>query len=171
MQTASLEMVSATLTAERRIRIAKMIQKTITLVLILLINSAHAIAFVCGNDNCDITETYYTCPQDCPSGSADNYCDKVEDGICDPDCKGEEPDCADYEQGVETQIKQDSQSFSLKTIITSISFAFIALAIFILSRKINKQKAESYLEKETKSRPLSGQTPDPFDKYKYIFRK
>ncbi len=40
------------------------------------------------------TENYGNCPIDCSSGRKDYYCDKKDDGICDPDCKKEEdPDC------------------------------------------------------------------------------
>ncbi len=49
-----------------------------------------------GNGVCEpeLGENYRTCPKDCPSGSRDNYCDKVIDGACDPDCKeGDDPDC------------------------------------------------------------------------------
>jgi len=48
------------------------------------------------NKKCEpsLGENYKTCPQDCPSGSKDNYCDKVPDGICDPDCtENEDSDC------------------------------------------------------------------------------
>ena len=48
------------------------------------------------NKKCEpsLGENYKTCPQDCPSGSKDNYCDKVSDGICDPDCtENEDSDC------------------------------------------------------------------------------
>ncbi|RLE30841.1 hypothetical protein DRJ54_01825 [Candidatus Acetothermia bacterium] len=53
---------------------------------------------VCGDGVCGLPENYNTCPQDCPSGSWDNYCDGASDGICDPDCKYQEtpqkdPDC------------------------------------------------------------------------------
>lgn len=42
----------------------------------------------CGNKRCEVNykEHYGNCPTDCPSGQADNYCDKVYDGVCDPDC-------------------------------------------------------------------------------------
>lgn len=37
---------------------------------------------------CDpsIGENHLTAPDKCPSGSADGFCDRVEDGRCDPDC-------------------------------------------------------------------------------------
>ena len=52
---------------------------------------------VCGDGNCGTAgENYGTCPEDCPSGGADEYCDGIRDGICDPDCVELEefdPDC------------------------------------------------------------------------------
>jgi len=52
---------------------------------------------VCNKNNkCEpkLGENYKTCPQDCSSGSKDDYCDKISDGICDPDCtEKEDPDC------------------------------------------------------------------------------
>ena len=54
-------------------------------------------ANTCGDGVCQRQENYKTCPQDCSSGGKDNYCDKVKDGICDPDCKmGEDPDCVGH---------------------------------------------------------------------------
>jgi len=41
---------------------------------------------ICGNGKCVLGENYKTCPEDCPSGSFDKYCDGMEDGLCDPDC-------------------------------------------------------------------------------------
>jgi putative hemolysin len=47
----------------------------------------------CGDGDCDI-ENHKTCPQDCPSGGIDDYCDLKVDGICDPDCEeGKDRDC------------------------------------------------------------------------------
>jgi putative hemolysin len=40
----------------------------------------------CGDGVCSLGENYENCPEDCPSGSFDMYCDGVKDGICDPDC-------------------------------------------------------------------------------------
>lgn len=50
---------------------------------------------------CQPIENYGNCPLDCPSGVNDNYCDEVEDGICDPDCPPEE----DVDCGALTGIK------------------------------------------------------------------
>jgi len=48
------------------------------------------------NKKCEpnLGENYKTCPQDCPSGGRDDYCDGRADGICDPDCtEKEDPNC------------------------------------------------------------------------------
>lgn len=48
----------------------------------------------CGNGACDAPENYRLCSSDCASGSSDNYCDTLADGICDPDCSAQEDsDC------------------------------------------------------------------------------
>ncbi len=47
------------------------------------------------NNKCEDTETYYSCPQDCPLESKDNVCVKRMDNACDPDCgEGVDPDCS-----------------------------------------------------------------------------
>lgn len=46
------------------------------------------------NYECDTTETYLTCPMDCPLDEKDKICITRNEGICDPDCiKGVDPDC------------------------------------------------------------------------------
>lgn len=40
----------------------------------------------CGDNVCGFPENYFTCPQDCSSGSFDKVCDGIEDNKCDPDC-------------------------------------------------------------------------------------
>jgi len=54
------------------------------------LNMAANATKVCGNGVCEPKrgENFLTCPEDCRSGSADKYCDKVKDDICDPDCAG-----------------------------------------------------------------------------------
>ena len=50
----------------------------------------------CGNKICDLPkESFNNCPQDCPSGGRDGFCDGLKDKICDPDClKAGDPDCS-----------------------------------------------------------------------------
>ncbi len=48
----------------------------------------------CGDGTCGMPENFKTCPKDCPSGSADHFCDAQSDKICDPDCDPkQDPDC------------------------------------------------------------------------------
>lgn len=55
---------------------------------------------VCGDGTCGLPEDYETCPEDCPSGGWDAYCDGIKDGICDPDCEeGADPDCGAPSKG------------------------------------------------------------------------
>jgi len=51
--------------------------------------------FLCNhNAKCENFENFYSCPDDCSSGSKDNICDALIDGKCDPDCpEGVDPDC------------------------------------------------------------------------------
>jgi len=50
---------------------------------------------ICNKDGiCDPRENYENCPEDCPSGSGDGYCDGLQDLVCDPDCsRSEDVDC------------------------------------------------------------------------------
>jgi len=57
-------------------------------------------ARLCGDNICESNENYATCSQDCRSGVKDGFCDRVADGVCDPDCfimsdhgTSEDPDC------------------------------------------------------------------------------
>lgn len=51
--------------------------------------------FCNSNGTCDTTETFRTCPNDCPLDRKDKVCTPVKDSVCDPDClKGVDPDCS-----------------------------------------------------------------------------
>jgi putative hemolysin len=50
----------------------------------------------CGDGHCGTVENHGNCPADCASGSYDEVCDGVADGICDRDCvdlQQNDPDC------------------------------------------------------------------------------
>ncbi len=43
---------------------------------------------LCNHDGvCDDSENFFSCPDDCISGSDDGVCDGIKDGIIDPDCR------------------------------------------------------------------------------------
>ena len=88
----------------------------------------------CGNQNCDATESYITCPADCPSGSADKVCDRVKDNICDPDCSASlDPDCIPAET-IKIGEKNEVPAW-LWLVLFGVGVVFIVLIILIISRK------------------------------------
>lgn len=85
----------------------------------------------CGDGTCGFPENYLTCPEDCPSGSVDEYCDGVKDGICDPDCElGEDPDC---------QAPGPTLGFWLTIVVVVVILAVVAVVAVVLRRR---KKAE-----------------------------
>lgn len=105
---------------------------------------------VCGDSNCVLLEeNYENCPQDCASGNADYYCDKINDSICDPDCdKGGDFDCLETTSSLdeissETD-KRTSQVFFKKSnfllIIGIILFIGIIVFGIIMFRKLKTKK-------------------------------
>jgi hypothetical protein len=79
----------------------------------------------------DLGENYFTCSEDCPSGSADGVCDLIEDGRCDPDCaSGTDPDCS-----ATTTTTIPAKPSSTPTYVYIIFIAIIiAVAAFLLLR-------------------------------------
>jgi hypothetical protein len=56
---------------------------------------AKELNFCNSNGSCDTTETFQTCPKDCPLDRKDKVCTPVKDSVCDPDClRGVDPDCS-----------------------------------------------------------------------------
>jgi putative hemolysin len=92
---------------------------------------------ICGDGSCVLGENYANCPQDCPSGSFDAYCDGVVDGKCDPDCVSEstpekDPDCV---QPTTTTIPVPKPFSSIYIYVILIVIVIAVIAIFFL-RKI-----------------------------------
>lgn len=60
--------------------------------------------YVCReNGRCEEGEDYLSCPLDCRSGGKDDFCDRMEDGICDPDCiSSADLDCEKKEDKIPT---------------------------------------------------------------------
>lgn len=107
------------------------------------------IALCDNNKVCNNYENYLSCPNDCPSGSADRYCDKVKDGKCDPDCaKDADEDC---------------KSFLEKMNFVYIAGALIVLTIvFLLIKKknpknefVNNTAASIAAPEQEKAQPMA----------------
>lgn len=64
----------------------------------------------CGNSECEAQESFESCPQDCPSGKADDYCDGKQDGKCDPDCDVKlDSDCGEKVEEVSRMVSEESR--------------------------------------------------------------
>ncbi len=76
-------------------------------------------ADTCGNDICEGHESYESCTKDCKSGGSDDFCDKIGDNICDPDCSPKlDSDCkgnAAQNQENKTKASTSAQSTPKKT--------------------------------------------------------
>ena len=100
----------------------------------------------CGDGICDMGESYKNCPQDCPSGGLDGYCDRVKDGRCDPDCKhGEDPDCP--EKVIVKKVHKNN-NFNMVLFLLSITL-IVVFALFILINFI-KQKPKKVIQERAK---------------------
>lgn len=87
------------------------------------------------NSICENKESFKTCPTDCPSGSMDDYCDKVNDGVCDPDClSGQDSDCKIITQTVNKPIRGFIKEHKFTIIMIASSLILLA-ALFIFFKK------------------------------------
>lgn len=89
----------------------------------------------CGDLTCVIGENYFNCPRDCSSGSLDGICDKVNDGICDPDCerlnmKDQDIDCTITTTTI-TTIQSSTTTLPIKP-SSSIYIYIVLIAVIIL---------------------------------------
>jgi len=93
----------------------------------------------CGDGACGMPENNKTCPQDCPSGEIDEYCDGVADKICDPDCNpGEDTDCVPGED-----IDNSTKGFNLPYIPSFVLASLLVvgmLGIVVFFRRRKKRK-------------------------------
>ncbi|HII16343.1 TPA: hypothetical protein HA361_00345 [Candidatus Woesearchaeota archaeon] len=85
----------------------------------------------CGDRVCRSYENYLSCPQDCPKGFADSYCDAEKDAVCDPDCpEGSDQDCSE---------EQDTVILIISLMMVVIIIIFLAIA---LSKSHEKLRSE-----------------------------
>ena len=72
----------------------------------------------CGNNICDKHESYESCTKDCASGSADDFCDGKNDGICDPDCIAKmDADCKGTSKDFDgTKITDDEKEAQIESV-------------------------------------------------------
>jgi len=84
----------------------------------------------------NLGENYFTCPEDCPSGSADGVCDLIKDGRCDPDCApGTDPDCLAATTTIQSttttiSVKKPSSPIYIYLIIASVIIAVAVLFLY-----------------------------------------
>jgi hypothetical protein len=106
-------------------------------------------ADLCGDNVCQDFESYESCQVDCVSGSTDDYCDGVADGICDVDCSGVEDDvdCVvedvvvqDSEEVVTTEevgedeVDSDSSNVMLFSLLAVIGVLVLGIVVFLKMR-------------------------------------
>jgi hypothetical protein len=95
---------------------------------------------LCGDKKCEVEkgESYNTCPQDCPSGLNDNFCDKIIDGVCDPDCLvNEDGDCKHVFTKDSDKKEDGNLLFILMLFIVSVFLAF-----FLIRGKSKKKEQD-----------------------------
>lgn len=98
----------------------------------------------CGDDFCGLPENHNTCPEDCPSGGSDEYCDGIADGKCDPDCEisqESDPDCEVEElakESINPAVKEATGSeptFDTKLLLIPVMGLLLALGIIAFIKK------------------------------------
>ncbi len=115
--------------------------------------SVAAFADVCGDGTCQEHESFEDCPEDCISGMRDDYCDMVEDDICDSDCEldpdcieveviEEEPSAEEPEEVVEYVQEKTENSWLFYIIILFFVLIVVFVVIFLSRHKAKKQKEE-----------------------------
>jgi hypothetical protein len=93
----------------------------------------------CGDKICQKHESFESCPADCTSGDKDEYCDRLREGICDPDCfLALDPDCKVQDKEVQperqkpiknkSEVQSSSEVTLPKTQIDSVLINLIILS-------------------------------------------
>ena len=94
------------------------------------------IKVVCNqNGACEtnLGENYFTCSEDCSSGSADGVCDLIKNGRCDPDCTlGTDQDCLTAITTIQSTTTTISVKKPSSPIYTYLIIALVIIAVAVL---------------------------------------
>lgn len=117
-------------------------------------------ADTCGDNVCEGHESYESCTRDCRSGSKDDFCDRIADGVCDPDCPANmDADCRQEDknagqaalpiksekekiQSIGLQEKEQSQNYLMWTLIFS-GIATVLLLLLLIKKRKEKKAVDS----------------------------
>ncbi len=118
-------------------------QNLIISIFVLLLASPSFAYDNCGDGICGTTESSYNCKTDCPSGAFDLFCDGNEDGICDADCKGNDPDCSGHVarlpgEGNNVASGGTDKNAMLKLGLGAVFVIALAIIIILFIRKLKK---------------------------------
>lgn len=137
-------------------------------------------ADVCGDGSCQFHESYENCPEDCPSGLRDDFCDMKADNKCDPDCSLEmDPDCEEEfvvetkepekESEIEEELREEPVKAERKVkedkislmyyIIPSLFVILIVVGLSVLSRNKTRKQNEEVLRKYVDDNLRRGYAP------------
>lgn len=108
-------------------------------------------ANTCGNARCEDYESYESCTKDCKSGSMDDFCDELKDGICDPDCSVKtDVDCTEKDERTnqtiaatpqrERQIEPEAEIREKPNYLIWILLALAIVILILLFLFIKKRK-------------------------------
>ncbi len=91
----------------------------------------------CGNGFCE--ENYLSCSKDCSSGQQDGSCDKLSEGICDPDCDSrDDVDCLDVSHAL----------VNLNYVYISVGLVSILLLIIVIARRFFWKKRQMVVSRK-----------------------
>ncbi|MFH1424392.1 MAG: hypothetical protein ABIG20_01790 [archaeon] len=105
----------------------------------------------CNHDeSCDESESFLSCPADCPSGSLDNICDReLYDNVCDPDCDPiyDSKDCNVTEEELEEWDKKHNFEYTPERRLPSwlwlgvfVAIVFVIVFGFLKVKKTRKKE-------------------------------
>jgi len=143
-----------------------------------------------------LRENNQNCPQDCLPSQEDEYCDGLEDGVCDPDCTSQaDPDCEPEEAGLlenvvyqtfrkpiaEFQGMRKPMQRAYFVIIAGIFVTVVsALSLFtvltrmailnILKKPSFERKREKIVKKLKEEIELSPESQKHYDRHKWIIQ-